>query len=144
MSKAFINGIAPQMDNVRFLIETFTNHLTTILDRQAQERARDAVESAFGSGKRGPGRPPKIASIAVTGSAFGSGKRGPGRPPKIASIAVARKARRKGPKQLCPVPGCKNAAAPVFGMVCSKHKDLPKAKIKEYREARRAKKLKAA
>ena len=28
-------------------------------------------------------------------------------------------------------------AAPVFGMVCSAHRDLPKAKIKEYREARR-------
>jgi hypothetical protein len=38
------------------------------------------------------------------------------------------------------VPGCKNRAAPIFGMVCSKHKDVSKAKIKEYREARRAKK----
>jgi len=27
-------------------------------------------------------------------------------------------------------------------MVCSKHKDLPKATIKKYRDARRAKKLK--
>jgi hypothetical protein len=27
-------------------------------------------------------------------------------------------------------------------MVCAKHKDLPKAKIKKYREARRAKQLK--
>ena len=44
--------------------------------------------------------------------------------------------------QLCPVPGCSNRAAPVFGMVCAKHKDLPKAAIKKYREARRAKKLK--
>src|SRR5438046_1977578 len=54
------------------------------------------------------------------------------------------KARRKGPKQLCPVPGCKNAAAPVFGMVCAEHKKLPKTQIKKYREQRRAKKLKAA
>ena len=52
--------------------------------------------------------------------------------------------RRKGPKQLCPVPGCKNPAAPVFGMVCAKHKDIPKAQIKKYREARRAKKSKKA
>jgi hypothetical protein len=29
-------------------------------------------------------------------------------------------------------------------MVCAKHKDLPKAKIKKYREARKAKKLKKA
>jgi hypothetical protein len=58
--------------------------------------------------------------------------------------AVGRKLRRKGPVQLCPVPGCKNPAAPVFGMVCAEHKSLPKAKIKKYREARKAKKLKKA
>jgi hypothetical protein len=28
-------------------------------------------------------------------------------------------------------------------MVCAKHKDVPKAKIKQYREARKAKKAKA-
>jgi hypothetical protein len=44
---------------------------------------------------------------------------------------------RPRPKQLCPVPGCKNPAAPIFGMVCADHKDVPKAKIKEYREKRR-------
>jgi hypothetical protein len=46
------------------------------------------------------------------------------------------------PKQLCPVPGCKNPAAPVFGMVCAKHKDIPKGQIAKYRDARRAKKEK--
>ena len=47
--------------------------------------------------------------------------------------------RASGPrrKQLCPVPGCKNPAAPVFGMVCRDHKGVSKAKIKKYREARR-------
>jgi hypothetical protein len=58
--------------------------------------------------------------------------------------APGRKLRKKPPIQLCPVPGCKNPAAPVFGMVCAEHKGLPKAKIKKYREARKAKKLKAA
>ena len=48
------------------------------------------------------------------------------------------------PRQFCPVPGCKNPAAPVFGMVCAKHKDVAKSKIKKYREARRAKKLRLA
>lgn len=52
--------------------------------------------------------------------------------------------RRRLPRQLCPVPGCKNTAAPVFGMVCAKHKDVPKTQIAKYRDARRAKKLKAA
>ena len=43
----------------------------------------------------------------------------------------------------CPVPGCKNPAAPVFGMVCAKHKDVSKSQIAKYRQARRAKKEKA-
>lgn len=46
------------------------------------------------------------------------------------------------PIQLCPVPGCKERAAPSLGMVCAKHKSVPKAKIAKYREARR--KAKAA
>jgi hypothetical protein len=54
---------------------------------------------------------------------------------------VGRK-RRKAPIQLCPVPGCTNRAAPVFGMVCAKHKDLPKMEIRKYREARRARRSK--
>jgi len=56
LEKPLFDGIAPQMDNVRSLIETFANQLTAILDRQAQERARVAVESAFGGGKRAPAR----------------------------------------------------------------------------------------
>ena len=58
--------------------------------------------------------------------------------------AVAQRARRQGPVQRCPVPGCRNPAAPIFGMVCAKHKDVAKSKIKKYREVRKAKKLKAA
>ncbi|HET6146354.1 MAG TPA: hypothetical protein VFH68_02395 [Polyangia bacterium] len=57
------------------------------------------------------------------------------------AAGVVRK-RRKAPIQLCPVPGCTNRAAPVFGMVCAKHKDLPKAEIRKYREARRARRNK--
>lgn len=47
--------------------------------------------------------------------------------------------RKKPPIQFCPVPGCKNRAAPVFGMVCADHRKVSKAKIKKYREERRAK-----
>jgi hypothetical protein len=67
-------------------------------------------------------------------------KRGPGRPLKaqIAAPAAAVRRVRKRAKVFCPVPGCKNVAAPVFGMVCSKHKDVAKAQIKKYRELRRA------
>jgi hypothetical protein len=58
------------------------------------------------------------------------------------ALAGAIRKRRKAPIQLCPVPGCANRAAPVFGMVCSKHKDLPKMEIRKYREARRARRNK--
>lgn len=58
---------------------------------------------------------------------------------KINAVLGAIKQRKKGPIQLCPVPGCKERAAPVFGMVCVKHKGLSKTLIAKYREARRAK-----
>jgi len=112
---------------IRTLIEDFANKLSSLMEGQALDRARHAVESALGVGPRRRGRPPKhVAATASTAVAL-----------------VGRKKRKKGPKQLCPIPGCKNPAAPVFGMVCSKHKDVPKAQIKKYREARRAKKVKA-
>jgi len=103
------------MSDVHSLVESFVRHLSTIVEQQAVERARASLESAFGS------------SSARNGVVRLTGRR-----------------RRKGPRQLCPVPGCKNPAAPVFGMVCKNHKDVPKGQIKKYREARRAKKLKAA
>jgi hypothetical protein len=51
-----------------------------------------------------------------------------------------KKKRRKAPIQLCPVPRCSERAAPVFGMVCAKHKDVAKSKIKKYRADRAKKK----
>jgi hypothetical protein len=110
---------------IRTLIEDFANKLSSLMEGQALDRARHAVESALGVGARRRGRPPKNATAVTAGAVLG------------------RKKRKKGPKQLCPIPGCKNPAAPVFGMVCAKHKGVPKAQIKKYREARRAKKIKA-
>src|SRR5258708_7484283 len=102
------------------IVQSFVSRLSSLIEVDAVTRAREAVLSAFGAdgGRRGPGRPAGLAAKVAAGK------------------------RRKGPIQLCPVPGCKNRAAPVFGMVCSKHKDLPKATIKKYREERRAKKSK--
>src|SRR5689334_1146129 len=112
------------MPELRTIVEDFTNQLSTLIEAQVLDRARAAVTAALGDG------------------AAANGRRG--RPPKalLAGIGGLR-LRRKAPKQLCPVPGCKNPAAPVFGMVCAKHKDVPKAKIKQFRELRRARKLKA-
>jgi hypothetical protein len=108
--------------SIKAIVEDFSRKVHKLIEANAIERARAAVLGAFGAAPR----------------------RGPGRPPKAIVAAVATKVRRKLPPQFCPVPGCKNKAAPIFGMVCPKHKDVKKSLIKKYREARRAKKLKAA
>jgi hypothetical protein len=111
------------MTNVGSLIEDFANQLAVLVESRALEQARAAIESALGVGRPArPGRPPKAA-------------------PLVLAAGLHKKTRKKPPKQFCPVPGCKNVAAPVFGMVCADHKDVAKAKIKKYREARKAKKL---
>jgi hypothetical protein len=104
------------MSDIRSLVEDFVGELTAAVESQALEHARAAVESALGV-------------------------RRPGRPAKTSPVTIGVKTRKKSPQQFCPVPGCKNPAAPVFGMVCAKHRDVAKAKIKKYREARKAKKL---
>jgi hypothetical protein len=112
------------MDNIKTIVADFTKRLSALIEGDAMDRARTTVLSAFGDrARRGPGRPPKNVLDAT---------------------AAAIKARKKPPRQLCPVPGCKNPAAPIFGMVCAKYKDVAKSKIKAYRLARKAKKLKAA
>jgi hypothetical protein len=108
-------------NNLRSLVEDFVGRLVSAVEADATNRARQMVITALGNGTlpRRRGRPPKFTSL----------------------LAVSGPSRRR-PKQLCPVPGCSNPAAPVFGMVCAKHKDVPKATIKKYREARRAAKQK--
>jgi hypothetical protein len=108
------------MNELQSVIESFTTNLSRVIEAQALDRAREAVAAALGgAAPKRRGRPPKALSAVAL---------------------VPKKARKKGPPQLCPVPGCKNPAAPIFGMVCAKHKDVAKSKIKKYREARRAKK----
>ena len=101
--------------NITALIEDFARQLVAAAEAAAAERIQSALAGALGAPqKRGPGRPKQVAA------------------------PTAKPARKARPKQLCPVPGCKNPAAPVFGMVCAKHKGVPKAKIKKYRAARKA------
>jgi hypothetical protein len=99
------------------LVEEFVVRLTSLAQEVSSQRLRATLLSAFDAQpRRGPGRPPKNPTFKGVPLVAG-------RPPR--------------PKQLCPVPGCKHVAAPVFGMVCGTHRDVPKAKIREYREARR-------
>lgn len=108
--------------DIQSAISEFTQKLSSLIESDALARARDSVIRAFTNGGSKPrrGRPP------------GSGL-------ALASAGAGGRPRRKRAKVFCPVPGCKNVAAPVFGMVCGQHKDVPKAKIKKYRAARKAK-----
>jgi hypothetical protein len=106
------------------LVEDFVKQIVSSVESATAQRVQSAVMSALGGGAGLPrrrGRPPKNPPL-LGGNFF-------------------QPARRR-PKQLCPVPGCSNPAAPVFGMVCAKHKDVPKSQIKKYRENRRAAKAK--
>jgi hypothetical protein len=126
---------------IRHIVGDFVGQLSTLIEQDAVARAREAIMSAF-SGSDAP-------SLTVNGKRRGrppgSGRRAAGAMLALAGVAggAGVKRRKKAPIQLCPVPGCTNRAAPVFGMVCAKHKDLPKSEIRKFREARRAKQDKA-
>jgi hypothetical protein len=112
--------------SLQTLVEQFVRQIIATVEHATTQRVQTAISAALGNGAvlfpRKRGRPPKNPLL--------------GGPLLLAPV-------RRRPKQLCPVPGCSNPAAPVFGMVCAKHKDLPKAQIKKYREARREAKAKA-
>jgi hypothetical protein len=113
--------------DIRSLVQNFVTNLVTAVEQSTTQRIQAALISGVNGApvRRGPGRPPKNPLFAAA--------------PALAPVRAPGKRRAK---QLCPVPGCKNPAAPVFGMVCAKHKDIPKAKIKEYRDARKKAKSK--
>jgi hypothetical protein len=95
--------------NINELAENFVRQIVAATEAAVAERIQATLASAFGMPQ----------------------ERGSGKPRQALAPQAAR------PKQLCPVPGCTNPAAPVFGMVCSKHKDVPKGTIKKYREQRK-------
>src|SRR5450759_1005621 len=85
-------GKMPNTDlNITAMIESFVRQIFAAVEASTAERAQAALAGAFGFQQ----------------------KRGPGRPAKQTTAAAVEK--KKAPKQLCPVPGCKNPAAPVFG-----------------------------
>jgi hypothetical protein len=106
------------LKSIEDIVGKFVEDLTVIINKRACDSALAEIGNSVPPGRRASAVPAKPAGAA--------------------------KPRRKGPVQLCPVPGCKNRAAPVFGMVCSKHKDLPKAVIKKHRDVRKNKNKKAS
>jgi len=119
----------PEM-NITALIETFASQITVAVEASVAQRLQAAIAGAFGAPqKRGPGRPPRQFAATAPAARATAASAAP-------AAHVAEK--KKRPKQLCPVPGCKNLAAPVFGMVCKDHKNVAKSKIKKYRAERKA------
>lgn len=115
--------------SLKTVIESVTRQLVSAIEGEATERARAALLNALGQPpKRKPGRPRKDAA-AFTSALVPT--------PGDHNLTKAGKVRQR-PIQLCPVPGCLNTAVPVYGMVCKEHLDVPKSKIKEYRNARKA------
>jgi len=126
---------------IRNIVGDFVGQLSALIEQDAVARARQAIMSAFSGGDA----PNLTANGKRRGRPPGSGRHAAGAMLALAGVGggTAVKKRKKAPIQLCPVPGCTNRAAPVFGMVCAKHKDLSKAAIRKFREARRAKRDKA-
>jgi hypothetical protein len=113
--------------NITAMVETFARQIAAAVEASMAARIQATLAGAFGAPqKRGPGRPSKQAVAGV------------------APVAAKSAGKKTRPKQLCPVPGCKNVAAPVFGMVCKDHKNVAKSKIKRYREERKGTPAKAA
>ena len=104
--------------NIRSLVEGFVNQIVAAVEADSVRRVQQAVTVAFSG------------SIAPTPHR--------NRPAHAAAAPAVSASIKRRPKQFCPVPGCTGVAAPVFGMVCAKHKDMSKAKIKEYRAQRKA------
>jgi hypothetical protein len=97
--------------NIRSLVEGFVSQIVDAIEADNIRLVQDAVSVAF------------AGDVSTARS---------GRPARATAPSAVTPGRRR-PKQFCPVPGCTGVAAPVFGMVCAKHKNLPKAKIKQYR-----------
>jgi hypothetical protein len=81
-------------------------------------------------------------SLGGTTKASGAGRTITATSAKQANLtkAALKKNKRRGKRapRLCPVPGCPNKGAPVFGMMCKDHKGLPKAEQKRLFAERRA------
>ena len=108
--------------NITAIVETFAKQITAAVEASMADRIQATLAGVFGAPpKRGPDRPLKQSVAGV------------------AHVAQKPAGKQPRPKQLCPVPGCKNVAAPVFGMVCKDHKNVAKSKIKKYREERKGK-----
>ena len=126
--------------SIHDIIANFTRELTAAIEANYTERLRETLD-AIRAQVQAPGQ----GAPGLPHNAFTAMPVAPPTPqltPRVAGVFYGQTLRpkRKLPKQYCPVPGCKNTAAPIFGMVCKDHRDIPKAQIRKFREQRRLEK----
>lgn len=110
------------METVQSMMYELVDKLTKVVEDATMERLETTLRAVFGDKPNGVAAPVR-------------------RP--VATKAV-KAARKKPPVQYCPVPKCHEVAAPVFKMLCRKHKGVSKKLARKYREARAARKAQAA
>jgi hypothetical protein len=92
------------------LLEQFARDIATAVEQATIERVLGLLNGAVPAARRTGGTAPLISAPA-----------------------------RKREMALCYYPGCKNVAAPRFGMFCAaQHKNLPKTEKEKYRAQHRA------
>src|ERR1700749_3683960 len=91
------------MPKLELIVTHFVDGLSAAIEAEVIERARKHVAAALR---------PRWGSRRTL-------------PDAIALLGI--RPRKKPPIQLCPVPGCQNPAAPIYGMVCAGHRHIAKA-----------------
>ncbi len=106
-------------NTVQALIHQFTTDLTKLIENEAQS-IRERITGAIANmppGKFDPGSVVKVSNTPIT-----------------AGI----KPRKSRPVFRCLRKNCKNVGAPIYGMVCTKHKNTPPAAIAKLKAQRAA------
>lgn len=93
---------------IREFINEFADGLWQKMEESMNEELKEKISSVFGN------LPAGRTSIKVSSSANGTG------------------VKRQYTRLPCPVPGCKNLAAPRYHQVCPEHKGLPKKEIERH------------
>ena len=114
------------MSSIASIAEEFTAKLAALIKGELERRIRAGMGTPDGIRVKGRRGRPRKNPLGLA--------------PALA-LPSAQKPRKKRPKQFCPVPVCKGVAAPVFGMVCSAHKGMAKAKIMKFRQERKLAKV---
>jgi len=108
--------------NITAQIETFTQQLVATVEAAVAQRIQAGPCWCLWRSAEARAWPATKAGCGACGTCGGGEIGGKGRSHRSSFV---------------PVPGCKNVAAPIFGMVCKDHKKVAKSKIKKYREERR-------